>query len=149
VVLNVFDGGDSIYLASTGDDCGMRGGIYYNGQDWQYYRDQFTVNTSDPLDIALKVGVVMERIVGVDEEAARMKLKIYPNPSSGKIRIDLPNTDFPARIHLRTSEGRIIRGIPEYISGTLLKLDALSPGLYLIEVYQNGRSGLERLIISQ
>lgn len=147
VVLNTLDGGDSIYLASSGDDCGMGSAIFNNGPDWFYYRDQFTIGGSDPLDVALKFGVVMERIVG-DKESGRQELAgIYPNPAEDEIRILLHDVNQPATIRLRSADGQIVRFIPGYRSGDDLKLEGLERGFYLVEVQQKGSKVLERLVI--
>lgn len=147
VALNVVDGGDSIYLASTGDDCGMGGGIYNNGQDWQYYRDQFTVNSSDPLDIALKFGVVMERIVDLVPHEIDNLLSVFPNPAKEEIQIDLPDFQTKAKVRLTSTSGKSILFTTNYASGDRLRLDDLESGMYLLEVIQGELRFSSKLII--
>lgn len=147
VVLNVLSNGDSIYLASSGDDCGIGSAIFNNGEDWFYFRDQFTVGISDPLDIALKFGVVMDRIVGNEESKVAGEFAVYPNPAFNEFRLMLPDENAAATIQLRGPDGRVVFTMKDYHAGEPLQFYHLDPGIYLIELSQNGLHMMERLIV--
>lgn len=136
VVLDVVNAGDSIYVASTNYDCGARTAIFQKGQTWLYYKDQFMVN-NDPVDIALKMAVVMERIVDADELGfEKPSVFAYPNPASSYLKLQLPDTELLAQVKLYSTTGSISFEENNYRSGDHLSLSDMPPGIYLITIEQ-------------
>ena len=147
VVFNVEDQGDSIFMASTKLNCGNNSAIFYNGQEWRYFKDEF-VYANQVLNIGLKVAVVKETLISQLEFEANNYLSFYPNPSSGSLMVNLPGTDQSGILRLYSSSGRELMQLP-YTSGQELDLSALPQGLYLVEFVNaaNAQSSMGRLVI--
>jgi hypothetical protein len=79
--------------------------------------------------------------VGIDEENIS-SIKIYPNPASNFIHIELENTN-TALVSIFDTRGK------QVLSTSKNKMDVsqLNPGLYIVEVYQDNNSFQSKLII--
>ncbi len=131
VVVNVADMGDSIYLASTNDDCGDGKAIFFDGTDWSKFQDQFVLNNNDPLDIALKISVVMEPVVGQHEVSTeKMNIELIPNPANTALRVHFSLPDKPVRLSILSTSGLLLYEEMDYHTGDEINIEFLPRGLY-------------------
>lgn len=77
-------------------------------------------------------------IVGVSEEEQKT-IQIYPNPTSSDLYIDLMKGSGQAELKLFDSSGRevIVKSLPE--GKTVIELDHVSAGIYLLKTYRHGK----------
>ncbi|MGL6266586.1 MAG: T9SS type A sorting domain-containing protein, partial [Chitinophagaceae bacterium] len=80
------------------------------------------------------------------QTAREGSLLIYPNPTKGKLSIYLPE-DAPAQLTIKNVSGtELLHKKLESQSG-ILDLSWLSPGIYIVSVYQKGRTTSQKFII--
>lgn len=87
------------------------------------------------------------RLAGpVSEEAATPGVKYYPNPSEGMVHLE--NIEAVSHIRLYDTEGRLLIDMaPEPgTPSTDIDLTSLTPGLYLLQMEQNGEQIRAKLI---
>ena len=135
VAINTHDNGDSIYLASTGDDCGNRSAIFQNAQQWRYFSDEFTTAASDPLDIALGIWAVIERPVSLNQPVS-LSTAVFPNPSSsGVFRMKLARAFSGGRLVVMDASGRYLlsRWLGK-LENDELDLSHLEQGIYSLVI---------------
>ncbi len=61
------------------------------------------------------------------------KIRIYPNPSQGKMTLDIPNTGEQWNISITDIEGRLVKTYPALNQKTIIELN-VAPGLYLLKL---------------
>jgi hypothetical protein len=72
--------------------------------------------------------------VGLEEKEARGRLKVYPNPADGFIRVSLPNAGQNInQLSLYDLSGRLVRQLKMIRSEEQLDISGLKPGVYLLE----------------
>ncbi|MCB9252149.1 MAG: T9SS type A sorting domain-containing protein [Flavobacteriales bacterium] len=74
-------------------------------------------------------------------------LSVYPNPSSGKITLELPNVGEVQNIRIINSMGQIVYKGETSETWVELNLDHLTKGLYYVECINNYATHLQKLII--
>ena len=85
----------------------------------------------------------------VAETATPVAWSFRPNPANGSVQVSGLPTDTRA-IELLTPDGRFLRRVAgPFGTGTMLDLDDLSEGLYLIRVIGQRESGTQRLVIGR
>lgn len=82
--------------------------------------------------------VTIEQSVGLDESGL-MPLSVFPNPASGSVQINFSGEPEGALFNAFDLSGR--RVLEERLTGSLTTVDisALSPGMYFLRVWKNGR----------
>lgn len=92
--------------------------------------------------------VTISSNVSVDPGQDGQWLKLYPNPTSGRIRYAVqPAAAQPLYLRLTDMQGRILQqrvSPPQELEGDL-SLDTYSAGIYLLQVQQGGRSVWQRI----
>ncbi|MBK7945444.1 MAG: Omp28-related outer membrane protein [Flavobacteriales bacterium] len=86
--------------------------------------------------------------VGVGEEPG-LRFGLFPNPARDAVRLRLPS-DSPARVRLFAADGRMAYDSSVVPIGGLALIErpaSTEPGLFLIRVDQDGRTGMERLML--
>lgn len=74
-------------------------------------------------------------------------LILYPNPNSGSFTLWLPE-NLPAHFYLYDIKGQLIS--EQFIENQYYALDMdLSEGIYFVQVYQNGKSYLQKIVIEK
>ncbi len=81
-----------------------------------------------------------------EDEPAPLAWRMYPNPSTGQVNLELPSAD-PAFVSVRDLTGRTVwAGELADRKRYALEGAAWPAGMYLVEVRQNGRSEVRRLV---
>ena len=83
------------------------------------------------------------------EAATQLNVRVFPNPASETLQVTLPqdNTLQNATLRLFDSRGRVV--LQQGVSDTTTKLyiDALSPGLYVLEVWTEAGMAAKRVVV--
>ena len=73
---------------------------------------------------------------------------LYPNPSTGTFTIEWSETLAEAQIEVTDLRGKMIyQEIVQDVQKSNIKLDNISPGLYLVNVRANGQATTQKLVI--
>jgi photosystem II stability/assembly factor-like uncharacterized protein len=93
--------------------------------------------------------VDLENIVGTDEtpHSAIKQAKVYPNPTSGLLRVDLPQNAKTAQVVLYDLHGRQVLQQTGNTLNLTLDLSALPNGMYLLKVQGHGWLQSARVIV--
>lgn len=83
---------------------------------------------------------------GFTVEKTPLAIRVFPNPTQGEIKIALPEwARYQARVY--SIDGRLVHreiGTDEQVE---LNLQYLVPSIYLLQVQQNGKTGIKRVIV--
>lgn len=85
---------------------------------------------------------VKQAVIPLDDRIGLQKTRIYPNPTKGLLKIDLPElTEQEATIRLYDSNGKLIIQQAAIELNNELNLTAYPPGIYImiIQIGQNDR----------
>jgi hypothetical protein len=88
--------------------------------------------------------VIANCLVGVEEDADKLSVEVYPNPTSGKFTV---NTDSDSDLLVTDVLGRNVASRKVVSSGTEIDLSHLHKGLYLLHLASNGLRNTTRLVI--
>jgi hypothetical protein len=120
--------------------------IFYNGgSNW----DQNTVSASLNIRGAFMLRPVMGAkpdsiVTAIPEPEPLALLQVYPNPSTGLIRWDSPQL---TQLQVMSSNGRLMLSLEPSRGQQTLDLSYLPDGLYLIRLFADKRSVVQKLII--
>ncbi|NOU48370.1 MAG: T9SS type A sorting domain-containing protein [Bacteroidales bacterium] len=78
-----------------------------------------------------------ETSVAVQSSIEPAKLKLYPNPTSGKLIVETNCSGHQAALILRNTEGKIVLQEAVYGSKTEINLNHISSGIYIMQLVQN------------
>jgi uncharacterized delta-60 repeat protein len=118
-------------------------GHYYICGLWRGY-DDGTVNDSTQRFVSRLYGLD----VGVREVEKPLALQVVPNPSTGPVRVVLPEAIGPATLQVVDAQGRVVR--VQRIAGgpAVLDLTGQAAGVYAVRVRtEAGRSGHARIVL--
>ena len=86
-----------------------------------------------------------ETVTGVDDDIKSSKVLFYPNPSQGQLTVT--TSEAIQQLDLNNAHGQVVFS-QQYTSGaTTVKLNALSPGLYWINVRTSQSTFTQRIIV--
>lgn len=77
-----------------------------------------------------------------------LSVYIYPNPVQSILNVELPEVT-PAHLTLMDQTGRIISDYQWTSSIPYIDLTSLVPGLYVLNIQQGDRSGVEKLLVTK
>lgn len=104
-------------------------------------------------DLTEKVAKAMYDIIydhqglSLDETLSTLAIKVYPNPASDHVDIDIPANVIVAGLTLRSSEGKVIAHFPDHKNGHLrYDIRGLDPGTYFMTFTMDGVSYSKKLI---
>lgn len=110
----------------------------------------------DVLDGALDSGIILEansfegKFLDVFDQNRPEQLKLYPNPSTNQVFIEIPEIFIGQNLSLRIldMQGRVVSATTLTATGTVeLETSQLEKGLYLIETASNGKVfGISKLL---
>ena len=118
----------SLYHTESGGNCGEDFVWYNGGQDfWIHVTAVYNSTQQESIynDSAYCFGFA----IGIDERI-QSKLKLFPNPTTGKLKID--SELYIKRITIISQSGEIIN---EYKESTELDLSNMTKGVYFIKVW--------------
>lgn len=77
-----------------------------------------------------------------------IKLKVYPNPTTGSFNLETPASNHPADLIIYSALGEVVyrQAIPPGVDQTPLRLGAIPHGVYWLSVRQETSSGMVKLI---
>lgn len=120
------------YSKTTGNKADKRGNITLNG-----------------LKIGEYVFAMYDRTLGTTKptDNKQGKLKIYPNPTSGLVKIEFDDVYRSTELHVIDNKGVSIKTIPIYTGQNFVKLDTTgwSSGIYYVGIGTS--KGLKKLVI--
>lgn len=102
-------------------------------------------NQPIPIDVRLNEQVVIKPLVtGVSNPRLESKIKIFPQPSSGKITVE--TDQFAVQLaELIDQRGQVISIVQQ--PKQVLSWDALSPGVYFLRIYSGGDTAIKKIVI--
>jgi len=82
---------------------------------------------------------------GVKDNALQGNVAVYPNPSNGTFKVNLPGNKVYA-LEVTDLTGKVIQQL-ETVGKTELKLENKAKGLYLLKVTSDGATTVRKLIV--
>jgi len=90
--------------------------------------------------------IFIDNLVGIEEIAVIDQFKIYPNPTSTSITIEVKNFDLVQVNICNTFGQKIIT--EEFITSKSIDVRALAAGVYMVQTMRNGKiMGIHRLVV--
>lgn len=132
-VIEVENANDSIFLATTGDDCGGRSAIFQSQSSWFYYADEFGLGTNDPLDFALHIWAVADRPVGLEDFSPDSRLEVFPNPAIDQLQIklqELEMEDLNFSIYNQQGQMLLQQSLEQFKGSAAVNTESLPSGTY-------------------
>lgn len=100
------------------------------------------VPDDNPLNDTVRLWVGIGQFVGLDDPAQRLRLKVFPNPASEQLQVELPTESArPGALRLLDVQGRVVRPEQPVPAGTRtarLSLQGLSTGVYVLQWLRQG-----------
>lgn len=120
--------------------------IFYNGgTNWEQNLTSPSLNMQGAFMLRPVMGGKPDTIVtAIPDPQPFAPLQVYPNPTSGLIRWDETHL---SRLEIMSSSGRIILTLEPARGQQTLDLSYLSDGLYLIRLFANQRTSVQKIII--
>ncbi len=87
--------------------------------------------------------------LGIADEVKRVDIKLYPNPASNMVAVRLPQAHNFKRIQLVNTLGEVVYETEITGTATVLQLENLNSGLYLLHFTGSSASQTERLLIAR
>ncbi len=88
--------------------------------------------------------------VGLDEKEERGKLKIWPNPTTGIIRVALPDeNERIERIEIADLQGRLVQVYSGYQISNGIDVSGLNVGIYLVRAWSETGVYTQKLILER
>lgn len=147
-------GGYSYLIDKKYNDALHRASQVYSGDPQGTYVISFPKNTS--LDVQKwKIETVgtplMYNSANVTETIDDISLEhtIYPNPSSGYLRIKIPNNAYTSEISLYDFSGALVlqKEVKNSTLFTEIETSNIQPGIYVISIRSNGKTVTEKIIV--
>jgi hypothetical protein len=89
--------------------------------------------------------IIKTNAVGVEEISAASPVKIYPNPASDKLNIQLPNAG-NAEVNITDASGRIIFSPRVSAGNNSIDISALAQGFYVININTPEKKFTKRIV---
>jgi len=123
-------------------------------------RYQFTLHQGNEHDIHDPVGILVESLLwmrdlfcgittGTGPSAPSPRIRVYPNPTSGALRIERSHNDGPQPYEVLDALGRRVHGGLLISEAQQIDLAGLPEGLYLIRASGKGRVLIERFVVER
>lgn len=107
--------------------------------------DGTTVNKSTPIQIGGLCSVSSGGTVAIQENNAAADINVYPNPGRDQFFIEMPY-DQNSTIEIFNVEGQLVYSCKLQSTKTEIKIDALTSGLYFIQVKNSKGVSVKKLI---
>lgn len=124
-------------LSITGNNIGPA--YYYYFYDWK-------VNVAGLTCVSPKVQVVVDVTTGITENSGGM-ISVYPNPAHDQLNIRFTQQPQDASVQLFDATGRSVKSEIVNNSTTYLTLEGCAPGVYQLQIMNEGQTFHQKLII--
>jgi serine protease len=94
---------------------------------------------------AQAASTVYQTVLATAPIAKNVDWQLFPNPSHGVVRVQLPGSFGPATVQVFTSQGQLVSQATLAAGGGSLSVVALPPGLYMVRVTGTAGSLWQRL----
>jgi hypothetical protein len=95
------------------------------------------------------VVIVVSQCVGVDEISNQTEVKMYPNPTQGGLTIKLAEFNEVVVMNILTVYGQVVRTERLTSATTVLDLNNLSEGTYLLQLQTKESTTINKFIINR
>ncbi len=146
-------GNDTMIIAASYPlDAGPGFSLY----SWSNGATSQTINVNTPDDYCVIVtdfnGCTATDCVHIDitddiKDISKNNFSIYPNPSHGKVTIDLPSAPVNPFVSLMDITGKTIRQFNVTSGKTVLDLSSFARGIYMLKVEMKENSSVQRIVI--
>jgi len=111
-------------------------GVWYNGSNWTIYAE---VLPNLFVGATFNVLIVSDFNTGIEKHSDQANLKLFPNPASNHLTIDISESDISSipAITLSTSDGRCVLNLDKpMVKGNQITLDLsrIPSGLYILSL---------------
>jgi hypothetical protein len=121
-------------LSITGTDLGQQ--LFYYFYDWKVTTETRCASPRVPVNVFITVGIA---------ELAEAGIRVYPNPASDKLNIELENKE-DYRVMITDVSGRVVKD--ENISGTsFISLDGIAAGSYTLRMQNETKIINSKIVI--
>ena len=79
-------------------------------------------------------------------KANALQFHTYPNPATDYVRV-APASNEPYQCSLYDLEGRLLRTMESSGSQATMQLNGLSKGVYMLEMVQDGRTAVKKVVV--
>ena len=86
---------------------------------------------------------------GIASISGSIDFSIYPNPAKSGVTINIPSTSSDGTVSLKDILGHTLSNVPVTSSKIFVDLTAYVDGVYFVEVSQEGKRAIRKLIISR
>ena len=102
--------------------------------------------TKDDWDIA--TAVFTEPAVSSEETMEQLKVKIYPNPTQGKLQVDITGGIIPEKslLILYTSSGSVIKQQNSISATNVMDISAYPAGIYILRIILGEEASVWKII---
>ena len=120
-------------------------GVFTGSHDFNPFGGTTILSTSSSDYYLLKLGSEPN---GIDELNISKSLRVYPNPSNGKFKIELPENAAMEQIKILNTAGKIVFENTKNINNTEIDI-TLQPGVYFVQLtLSSGEILTEKIIVT-
>jgi len=96
--------------------------------------------------IYLSQHTISQDVTGIEELANAMK--VYPNPSTGIVNIEIPSSNKNTEATITNNSGQVVRKLNLQNQLNNLDLSDLAKGVYFVQLAGNGTNEMKKLVIN-
>lgn len=91
---------------------------------------------------------VVNTALGINDEILNKNLTVYPNPTNGKININIQNGTSINKVEIFDILGRPLKTIKNFKKGQTIDLQSESKGLYFLKIYSDKGATVRKVLIN-
>jgi hypothetical protein len=138
--------GDTVGLLTTTDGDAME-----RQNTWEQVSNGTWITTISPYSWALDVDLAIFPVIDEDDPAgifdiAQLQLKVYPNPTSGSIAIEVPHFDV-WNVELYAMDGKLLLQNATTSNQLNLDLSSYPSGIHVLRVFNQSQLFVNRIVI--
>ena len=101
-------------------------------------------------DLSIWYGILQENTLSVSDSDAPQSARLFPNPASEEVYIDLPDVLFSAMdVQVFDLSGRLVLSVDNLNQGGALNISALGNGIYLLRASANRKMYTGKLTVTR
>ena len=93
------------------------------------------------------IDVTIDIVTGIVSVSQIMNIEMYPNPTSGKVTINIPEFKGDGMVSVYGINGNLVKQEPITTQKFVLELENALPGVYLVKINSGDKQTIEQLII--